>query len=317
MNIKRFLSAFMAGSFFAIIFSCNMLFANAEIKAPSNEVIFSNYVGDENFQKYLESLPQKTGNYKSSQRPVMIEGAMNIEIDNFVRSLKNPVIYRILNYVYVAGTYKNYPVIIARTEQGIANAATVTALGIENFNPVAVINQGTAGGYIPDLHLGDIVICEKAVNTAAYKTEYSPQGAGLNLTAQEMRGTFAYDKQTKTFQPHKEYFADEKLLSIAKNIADSNKKFNVTVGTIGSADAWHNGIDHINFLHEKYGIICEEMETVAAAQICKTVDVPFIGIRTISNNITNGDEYSERTAVSSQNFVLLVVDKYISSVLKK
>ena len=44
---------------------------------------------------------------------------MNVEIDNFVRSLKNPVTYRILNYVYVAGTYKNYPVIIARKEQGM------------------------------------------------------------------------------------------------------------------------------------------------------------------------------------------------------
>ena len=96
MNMKKFLSAMLAGTFFAIIFSGNPTFANAEIKVPSNKVIFSNHVGDEDFQKYLDSLPQKVGTYKNSQRPVMIEGAMNIEIDNFVRSLKNPVTYRIL-----------------------------------------------------------------------------------------------------------------------------------------------------------------------------------------------------------------------------
>ena len=305
--MKKFLSAMLAGTFFAIIFSGNPTFAEEKLNSSMIN-FYSSYEGDKSFEKFLNSLPQKVGTYKSSQRPVMIEGAI---------SLKNPVTYRILNYVYVAGTYKNYPVIIARTEQGMANSAAVTALGIKNFNPVAVINQGVAGGHIPALHLGDIVICEKFINTSAYKTEYSPQDTGINFTAQEMRGTFAYDKQTKTFRPYKEYFADEKLLSIAKNIADSNKKFNVTVGTTGSADTWLNGIDHINFFHEKYGTICEEMETAAAAQICKTADVPFIGIRSISNNITNGENFDNATADFSQNFVLLMLEKIIADIQKK
>lgn len=317
MNIKKFLSAFMAGSFFAIIFSCNMLFANAEIKAPSNEVIFSNYVGDENFQKYLESLPQKTGNYKSSQRPVMIEGAMNIEIDNFVRSLKNPVIYRILNYVYVAGTYKNYPVIIARTEQGIANAATVTALGIENFNPVAVINQGTAGGYIPALKVHDIVIGEKSIGLSACRTDFQEKGAGIDIKKQEMRGTFSYDKDKKTFRLYKEYFADKKLLDVAKKVSDEHKEFKTVTGTIGTHDSWLSGLDHINFLYEKYGAFCEEMETNSVAQICQNAEIPFIGIRAISNNITNGMDFDPDTADNVQKFVLLVVEKYINDVLNK
>lgn len=312
MNFKKSLSCALAAAFFAVSFSVNSIPVNAEIKAPSQEVISSNFEGDENFQKYLDSLPQKVGNYKSRQRPILIEGAMNVEIDNFIKSLEKPVVYKYLKYVYVAGTYKNYPVIIARTEQGVANAAVVTAFGIKSFNPAIVINQGIAGGHIPDLHLGDIVICEKSINTAAYKTEYSPQGAGINLTEQEMRGTFAYDEKLKTFQPHKEYFADEKLLRIAKKIADSHKEFKVMAGTTGTADTWLSGIDHINFLHEKYGTICEEMETVAAAQICKSSNIPFIGIRAISNNITNGENFDETTADYSQNFVLLIIDEYIS-----
>jgi len=311
---KKFLSSLIAGLF---SIGCFIPAANAEITAPPKEVIFPNYEGDESFQKYLSSLPQKVGNYKSSQRPILIEGAMNVEVDNFIKSLKKPVVYKKLNYVYVAGTYKNYPVVIARTEQGMANSAAVTAIGIKNFNPVAVINQGIAGGHIPNLHLGDIVICEKVVNTAAYKTEYSAPGAGINLTNQEMRGTFAYDKKLNTFRPYKEYFADEKLLSIAKKVADSHKEFTVMTGVISSADTWLNGIDHINFLHEKYGTLCEEMETSGAAQICKNADIPFIGIRSISNNITNGENFDDSVADYNQNFVLLMIDEYINSISKK
>ena len=95
MNMKKFLSAMLAGTFFAIIFSGNPTFAEEKLNSSMIN-FYSSYEGDKSFEKFLNSLPQKVGTYKSSQRPVMIEGAMNIEIDNFVRSLKNPVTYRIL-----------------------------------------------------------------------------------------------------------------------------------------------------------------------------------------------------------------------------
>lgn len=317
MNCKKFLFCVLAGTFFSLSFSFSSVSAGNEVKASSDEVIFSNFEGDENFKKFMNSIPQKSGDYKSSQRPIMIEGAMNIEVDNLIKSLEKPAVYKFLNYVYVAGTYKNYPVVVARTEQGMANAAAVTAIGIQKFNPIAVINQGTAGGHVPSLHVGSIVIGEKSVNLAAYKTEYAPAGAGVNFTEQEMRGTFAYNDKEKTFTINQEYLPDKKLLEIAKSVADSHKEFTVVTGTIGSADSWVSGVDHSIFFNKKYGSTCEEMETNAAAQICKNAGVPFIGIRTISDNVTNGEEHSASSAVYSQNFVLLVVGKYISEISKK
>ncbi len=267
-------------------------------------------------EKYFKTLPQKN-KYKSSQRPLMIQGAMNVEIENLVKSLKNPVAYRFSNYFYVAGTYKNYPVVIARTEQGMANAAASTVIGIEKFNPVAVINQGTAGGHVADLYLNDIVIGSKSIDSAAYKTEFSPAGAGVDFTAQEMRGVYAYDVTTNFFQPHKEFFADSKLLKVAKKAADSHSEFAVAVGTISSSNIWNSNVDYINFLNKKYGSLCEEMENNAAASICQSASIPFIGIRVISNNVTNGSPWDESTAATCQNFVLLVAENYIADVLKK
>ena len=262
-------------------------------------------------------MPQKKGEYKSSKRPILLEGAMNIEIDKFVHALKNPVVYNILNYVYIAGTYKNYPVIVARTEQGMENSAAVTALAIENFNPIAVINQGIAGGHVADAQINSIVIGNKFVNGSAYITESTPEGAGVKIVPHKMRGTFAYDEKSKIFQRYQEYFSDPTLLKIAKEVAASNKNFVTLTGTITSADSWNNGIDHFKYLNETYGSLCEEMEGCAAAQICKSSNVPFIGIRSISNNAVISKDFHEETALTSQNFVLLVVEKYIKKISSK
>lgn len=264
-------------------------------------------------QKIVQTSPHKK-KYKSKQRPILIEGAMNIEIEKLVRALKKPTVYNFSNYLFVAGTYKDYPVVVLRTEQGLANAAASTVIGIKEFNPIAVINQGTAGAHVTNLHNDNIVIGETSVNIAAYRTEYTPEGAGIDMTKQDMRGTFAYDETSKEFKLNTAYESDTKLLSIAESVADSHSEFTTLKGTISSADSWIELVDYMKFLNEKYGSLCEEMETNAAASICKSAGVPFIGIRAISNNITNDETFSVDTAATCQNFVLLVAEKYIQGI---
>ena len=268
-------------------------------------------------EKFYATLPQAKGNYKSRVRPIVIEGAMNTETEVLIRALKKPVVYREMHYMFVAGTYKNYPVVIVRTGIGMANSAASTALAIKKFNPCAVINQGTAGGHDPALKIGDIVIGERSFDNSAYRSAYSAAGEGIDLTKQENLGTYAYDAATKKFQAYTEFFPDPTLLRVAKSVADANKNFNVTTGVIGTSNTWFECVDYINFLHDKYGSSCEEMETNAAAQVCQNAGVPFIGIRVLSDNVTNSREYVPESAKVAQNFVLLVVDNYVRDVLKK
>ena len=267
-------------------------------------------------QKVVQTSPHKK-KYKSKKRPIMIEGAMNIEIEKLVRALKNPITYNFSKYLYIAGTYKNYPVVIVRTEQGLANAAASTVIGIKEFNPIAVINQGTAGAHTPNLHRDDIVIGDKSVNIAAYKTEYTPAGAGIDMTLQDMRGTFAYDAESKNFKLNTEYESDTTLVEITEAVAAAHGEFNTVKGTISSADSWLELVDYMSFLNKKYGSLCEEMENNATASICKSNDVPFIGIRVISDNALTGEKFMRATAYTCQDFVLLVAEKFISDVQKK
>ena len=310
----------MMKKFFALIIAALLWTASTPAQAFEQHIDNADTLADaagESAEKFFATLPKAKGDYKSRVRPILIEGAMNTETEILVRALKNPVTYRELNYLFVAGTYKNYPVVIVRTEQGMANAAASTALAIKKFNPVAVINQGTAGGHDPALKIGDIVVGAESFDYTAIKTAYSPVGAGIDITNQEMRGTYAYDAASKIFQPYKKYFADTMLFNIAFAVANKHEKFNVVSGTIGTGDAWLQGLDHIKFLHETYGSTCEEMETNVVAQVCQNAGVPFIGIRVLSDNITTSREYIPETANVAQEFVLLVVEDYIRAVVQR
>ncbi|MBR1807103.1 MAG: 5'-methylthioadenosine/S-adenosylhomocysteine nucleosidase [Selenomonadaceae bacterium] len=267
-------------------------------------------------EEFYSTLPQAKGDYKVRQRPILIQGAMNVETDVLIHALKNPVAYRELNYLFVAGTYKNYPVVVVRTEEGLANAAASTVLAIRKFNPVAVINQGTAGGYDINLHVGDIVVGSLSVDTSAIKTAYSPAGSGIDFTRQEMFGTYAFDESSGNFQPYSEYHADTTLFNMAFAVANTHGNFNVVSGTIGTSGSWNNNVDYINFLREKYGTSCEDMETNAVAQICHTAGIPFLGIRVISNSAVTGEKFSVESATVAQNFVLLVVEDYVNKILR-
>ena len=304
--------------FFALLLTI-FFFAAAPVHAQDLGVNLEDVSAEKynvSIEKFFAALPAAKGEYKSRVRPILIEGAMNTETEVLIRALKNPAAYRELNYLFVAGTYKNYPIVVVRTEIGVANAAASTALAIKKFNPVAVINQGTAGGHDPALKIGDIVVGTNSFDYTAFRSAYSAAGAGIDLTKQENIGTYAYDEATKKFQAYEKFFAKTELFNMAFKVANTHKNFNVVSGVIGSGNSWLECVDYINFLHEKYGSSCEEMETNAVAQICQNAGVPFIGIRVLSDNVTNDNRYLPETAKISQDFVLLVVENYIQDILK-
>lgn len=305
--------------FFAIICAALILVtasASAQTQQEGNSDVSSKPLNDR-IEEFYVTLPKAKGDYKSRVRPILIEGAMNTETEVLIKALKNPATYRELNYLFVAGTYKNYPVVIVRTEIGLANAAASTALAIKKFNPVAVINQGTAGGHDSAFKIGDIIIGGQSFDRAAFKSSYTKEGTGIDLTQQENIGTYAYDRASGKFQAYEKFFPDKTLIDVAKKVAAAHKEFNVAVGTISTANSWINSVDYINFLNKTYGSSCEEMETNAVAQICQNAGVPFIGIRVLSDNILHDNRYVPESAKTCQDFVLLVVESYIRDILKK
>ena len=77
---------------------------------------------------------------------------------------------------------------------------------------------------------------------------------------------------------------------------------------------WNDEIDRIELFHSRYGTSVEDMETASAAQIAGLFHVPFIGIRIVSDNTTNGDTYEPKTGEACQDYVYQVVKAYVAAI---
>jgi adenosylhomocysteine nucleosidase len=250
----------------------------------------------------------------AAMRPVIVQGAMDVEIRRLAGALDHAEEQTVRGWTFWRGTVDGHPVVISKTLKGTSNAAAATALAAERYEPIAIINQGTAGGHEPDLHVFDIVLGDDAVNLGSFKTGYRARGSGSHLEEwtpldlMRSEGSAGNDPNARVMR---RFHADEGLLAAARSVRDRYSKGRVVDGVIGTSEIWNSEIDRIQQLHDRFGTTAEEMETASAAQIAGLFGIPFLGIRVVSNNITNGGTYDATTGAACQDYVLDVVKAYV------
>jgi len=241
---------------------------------------------------------------------------MEVEVRALVAGLERPAEERIQGWTFWRGTLDGYPVIVSKTLKGMSSAAAATALAVERFSPAAIINQGTAGGHDPALHVYDIVIGREAVNVGAFKTGFRPRGGGSNFAEWKpmdllySEGSAGQDPNAWTMH---RFPADALLLRAANQASTTYAKGRVVEGVIASSDTWTSELDRIERLRDEFHTSVEEMETASAAQVAGLSQIPFLGIRVVSNNITNSQAYDGQTAPACQAFVIDVVKAYLGA----
>ncbi len=259
---------------------------------------------------------ESSAEQETTERPIIVQGPMPIEAEEFAQKLENVTEETSGSFVFYKGTVDDFPVIVAKTGKGMENTAAATAVAIEKYNPRAIINQGTSGGHDPELEVFDIVLGKRTTNIGSLKTVNLNENEGIKPTEWKpmdllaSEGSAGEDPDAENIR----YFeGDSDLLAAANAVKDDYQKGKVVEGTIGSADVWNNEVDRINWFHEKYGTSVEEMEGAAGAQIAQAYDVPFLGIRILSNNKVNGGQYNPNTAEANQQYVYKVVQQYIKN----
>ncbi len=252
-------------------------------------------------------------------RPIVVQGAMDVEIRKLAAILDSAKEERIRDFLFWTGTIDGYPIVVSKTLKGMENVAAATALAAERYRPIAIVNQGTAGGHQPDLHVFDIVLGVEAVNLGSFKTGYRPRGDGSVVTdwspldLLRTEGSAGQDPNARTMR---RFRGDPGLLAAARNVRSRYGKGQVVEGVIGSSEIWNSEMDRIQFFHDRFGTSAEEMETAAAAQIAGMFDIPFLGIRILSNNITNEGAYNPGTGEACQEFVAEVLKTYIAEIAR-
>lgn len=153
---------------------------------------------------------------------------------------------------------------------GKVNSAVCTQILASEYNVDKVINVGVAGGIGKEIYPGDIVIAE-------------------NLVQHDMDTTAFGDKigqipRLDTF----DFKCDEEMIKIAKQACEKISDLNSFTGRIVSGDQFVASLEKIQWLDKEFGAISCEMEGASIAQVCYLNSIPFVVIRSISDNANNG-----------------------------
>lgn len=250
-------------------------------------------------------------------RHILIQGAMEEETSILISALQNPKEITLGVWSYVVGTIDDYPVVISRTRIGMTNAAASTVLAVEHFKPIAIINQGTAGGHDPELHKGDLVLAKEVLNISAFETEFKKEGEGIDPITWSFRGLEVLDKHTSNWIFRKNFKCNDELFNIATSLKSTFREGKVIEGIIGSGDIWNKEIDRILWHNKTIKTSAEEMEAASVAQIADNYNIPFLCIRILSNNEIHHEDFDPSTGGACQEYTLDVVKEYIKVLKQK
>ena len=243
------------------------------------------------------------------EKTILIQGAMKVELEFIKNKLKETKEIKIDGYNFIIGNLENYKIVLSETKIGTMNSAVSTYIGIKNFNPTCIINQGVSGGGAKNIHKNDLVIGTECVNVNSYETKYRKEEEGSNpFEWKIMKFTSDDDIEEK-----KDNFieSDKTLLNKVQNIKKIYKNGSVHFGVLGSGDVWNQETDRILWLNKELKTISADMESIGAYTIADKYNVPVIGIRVISDNSMLEEDYERNVAHGAQEFVFELVKELI------
>lgn len=246
-------------------------------------------------------------------KKVGILGAMLEEIGGIVSLLKDKKEVTKGMRRYYSGTINNVEVVVVFSRWGkVASATTVTHLIVE-FGVTELFFVGVAGAISPDLNVGDIVIANSLIQH--------------DLDARPIMKQFEIPLLGKTMLCPPAEILDKAVESIDELVSDGGlvhllsadqiKQFSLSkpklvVGQIASGDrffASHD--DKERLLRILPDVLCVEMEGASVAQVCFEYSIPYVIIRTIS------DEANDHSVVDFQEFVSQVASRFGVEIIKK
>ena len=186
------------------------------------------------------------------------------EIKKIMTEIEEKKVYEL---TFFEGKINGKNVVLVESGVGKVNAARTTQILIDNFKVEAIINVGSAGCANNELEIGDIVIGKKLVQHDFDITAFGhPKGFISNVGENVESDSELIRKMEQTIS---------KL---------QDKEFKIKVGTIASGDIFCTEKTMKDKIRTKFNADAIEMEGSAIAQVCKLDNIPFIVIRSISDN---------------------------------
>ena len=202
-----------------------------------------------------------------------IIGAMESEVNGLIFQMKNTESKKYGLTVYHHGELFGREVVVAKCGIGKVNAALCTQNMINAYAPELIINTGCAAGVGDGIQVGDIVLASSCVQ---HDLDYGP--------LPDARGYL--DGIDRIYID-----ADEQNTKIISEIAQ--KQGNHTrIGVIATGDQFLCDKNKKEDIKSSFNAQAVEMESGAIAHVCCANGVPFVILRSVSDN---GDDSASVT----------------------
>jgi adenosylhomocysteine nucleosidase len=242
-------------------------------------------------QSLQEVIKEKNGAIR-----IGIIGAMDEEVELLKASLEGREDHEYAGYHLFSGRMHGKEVVVLKSGIGKVNAAIGTTLLLREFKPDCVINTGSAGGFDPELNVGDIVISEDV------------RHHDVDVTI------FGYEPGQVPGLPAS--FKPEPLLAdVAERCISRMEGMKTVKGQIATGDAFMNDPERVARTREVFPQMqAVEMEAAAIAQTCHQFGTPFIVIRALSDiagkeSNLSFEEFLVTAAKHSAEMVIAMVDE--------
>jgi len=199
-----------------------------------------------------------------------IISAMTEELELLLKDMDIKEETKKANMTFYRGILENKDIIAVVCGIGKVNAAVCSQILISEFNVDSIINVGVAGGIGKDIYPGDVVV-------------------GTNLVQHDMDTTVFGDPHGQI--PRLDTFdfkCDEALVNAALESCEEIEEVNTFSGRIISGDQFISSVDKIKWFEKEFNAMACEMEGASIAQVCYLNSIPFVVIRSISDNANNG-----------------------------
>ena len=220
-----------------------------------------------------------------------IIGAMAQEVEHLSSLLKQRRTRTHVGCTFHEGKLYGVDVVILQSGIGKVNAAIGTTLLLDLFQPEAIINTGSAGGFGEGLEIGDIVISSEVRHHDVDAV------------------VFGYEHGQVPQMPAA-YLPDARLVTVARECVEALGEVKVVEGLIATGDVFMACPELVSRTRSRFPtMLAAEMEAAAIAQTCHLYGCPFVVIRALSDiagrddNHVSFERFLERAAAHSARMV--------------
>ncbi len=218
-----------------------------------------------------------------------IIGAMQIEVENLKKHLRDVRNEEVSGVTFTIGEYEGVEVVAAVSGVGKVFAAICAETMILRFNVDKLVNIGVACTLCDELGVMDVAIASQVVQHDMNTTAVGdPMGliSGIN----------------KVYLP-----TDEKMSQDVAKVVES-KGINFKVGTIATGDIFLTDPKMKEKIHETFDAIAGEMEGGSIGQVCYVNKVPYTIIRSISDGKGAEMDYATFAEKAAQVGIDIILD---------